>query len=96
MRIVAAVIAFSLAAPAFAGSEIYKYTDAKGVIRFATNLAEVPPARRAAAQASAAARVKPEQPTAAAPAAASELNPALPPGSQRFRSGAGAVGSLGA
>jgi len=70
----AALIALHLAAPAFAEGEIYKYTDAKGSVRFTTKLDEVPPAQRAAAQASAAARVKKSQPAAPPAAAASDAS----------------------
>lgn len=74
----ALLLALSFSAlPAFAGSEIYKYTDANGSVRFTTNLDEVPPAQRAGAQASAAARAKKPEP-AAPPASASDTGGTTP------------------
>lgn len=74
----ALLLALSFGAlPAFAGSEIYKYADANGSVRFTTNLDEVPPAQRAGAQASAAARAKKPEP-AAPPASASDTGGTTP------------------
>lgn len=75
LRVSAYFLAFALALPVSAGSEIYKYTDANGTVRFTTNLDAVPPAQRAAAQAASQARAKANAPVAS-PAAIAEPAPA--------------------
>ena len=83
----AAAFALVSAAALSAGAEIYKYVDANGSVRFTSNLSEVPPSQRAAAEANAAARRRPapQPPAAAAPPEGARIKGLM---SSRFTPGA--------